>query len=309
VSTPAVTARLGDLFNFVWTTSAALWNLRWQVKGYVDATGHADHYQLNDRFVKGSGITSADLITTCLKTTWPGQQEQFAKFVLFELCAMYEGWLDDVVPRAVPNNRVQEVIKSLQFPTLPGNHYSLRRAIQIVNSRRSAVIKTEFFPILKGNPKNSWSNIEDLLVAYRYFKEVRNSLIHSGGIADVRVVQARNDLAALPFLNLGLKEALQLPALIVGDKVNVGLRNVVGLSSIVHRLVVTLDAALAVSKSSERDFLKRFAERNKNPNVLSKTDPAKRLRHLKRMLGKAEVPRPSTLPGTEALLVSEGLII
>lgn len=309
MSTQAVSRRLGDLFNFAWTTAAALWNLRWQVKGFVEATGHADHYQLNDRFVKGSGITSADLISTCLNTTWHGQQEQFAKFVLFELCAIYEGWLDDVVPRAVPNSRVRDVIKSLQFPTRPGNQYSLRQAIQVVNRRRSAVMKAEFFPILKSNPKNSWSNIEDLLVAYRYFKEVRNSLIHSGGFADVRVVDARNDLAAIPFLNLGLKEALQLPPLAVGDRVNVGLRNVVGLSSIVHRLVVTLDAALAVSKSSERDFLKRFAASNKNPDVLSKTDTAKRLRHLKRMLGKAQVPRPSALSGTEALLVSEGLII
>jgi hypothetical protein len=146
-------------------------------------------------------------------------------------------------------------------------------------------------------------------VAYRYFKEVRNSLIHSGGFADVRVVHARNDLAAIPFSNLGLKEALQLPLSAVGDRVNVGLRNVVGLSSIIHRLVVTLDAALAVSKSSERDFLNRFAARNKNPDVLSKTDAAKRVRHLKRMLGKAQVPRPSALSGTEALLMSEGLII
>ena len=113
--------------------------------------------------------------------------------------------------------------------------YSLRQAIQVVNGRRSAVMKAEFFPILKANSKNSWSNIEDLLVAYRYFKEVRNSLIHSGGFADVRVVDARNDLAAIPFSNLGLKEALQFPPLAVGDRVNVGLRNVVGLSSIIHR--------------------------------------------------------------------------
>jgi hypothetical protein len=153
VSSQAVSRRLGDLFNFVWTTAAALWNLRSQVKGFVETVGHADHYQLNDRFVKGSGITSADLITTCLKTTWHGQEEQLAKFVLFELCAIYEAWLDDVVPRAVPNTRVQEVVKSLQFPTRPGAHYSLRRAIQVVNSRRSAVMKAEFFPILKANSK------------------------------------------------------------------------------------------------------------------------------------------------------------
>jgi hypothetical protein len=87
-----VTAQLSELFNFTWPTLAALWNLRWQVLGYVQTTGTVDHHELNARFVRGSGIPSADLKSACLVSTWDAQQEQFAKFVLFELCALYEAW-------------------------------------------------------------------------------------------------------------------------------------------------------------------------------------------------------------------------
>ena len=252
-SSQSVTKRLGDLFNFVWSTAAALWNLRWQVQGFVDATGADDNAQLHERFVMGSGITSADLKTSCIRTTWEGEQEQFAKFLLFELCGLYEAWLEDVVPRAVPTAKVDQVTKSLQFPTRPGQNVSFSNAIQIANANHSAVMKAEFFPTLKAHKKNSWQTIEDLLVAYRYFKEIRNSLIHFGGMANARVISARAELAAVPFANLGLEEALHLPSLTTGDRVTVGLRNAVAFSNIVHRLIVTLDAMLAVSRLAEKE--------------------------------------------------------
>lgn len=308
-SSQNVTKRLGELFNFVWSTAAALWNLRWQVHGFVNATGTDDNARLHERFVKGSGITSADLNTSCIGTTWEGQQEQFAKFLLFELCGLYEAWLEDVAPRAVSVRQIDRVTKSLQFPTRPGPYACFADALRIVNVNHSVVMKAEVFPTLKAHRKNSWHTIEDMLVAYRYFKEIRNSMIHFGGRADTRVINARTELSAIPFAKLGLKEALHLPSLSTGDRVTVGLRNAVAFSSIVHRLIITLDAMLAVSQSAEKELLDHFREHNPKPSMLSKTDPARRQRQIIKMLAKAHVPRPVTTTQLEALLASHRLIV
>jgi hypothetical protein len=239
--------------------------------------------------------------------SWDAQQEQFAKFVLFELCGLYEAWLEDVVPRSVSGN-VDSIVKALQFPTKPGKQRSFQKALRAVNANRSNVMKAEFFPVLKAHRKNSWNNIEDLLKAYRYFKEIRNAIIHFGGIADVRVVEAYKDLSTVPPANLGLTEALTLRALSVGDKVTVGFKNVVGFSNIVHRLIVTMDAMLAVSKLAEKDLVDRFPHANKNPHALSKVDAQKRNRRLLNMLSKAHIPRPIRTTQLEALLVSQKVI-
>lgn len=52
------------LFNFVWPTAAALWNLRWQVQGFVAEVPSATVDQPEQRFVFGSKIDTVDLKPT-----------------------------------------------------------------------------------------------------------------------------------------------------------------------------------------------------------------------------------------------------
>jgi hypothetical protein len=307
-ATQSVTFRMGELFNFAFSTAAALWNLRQQVQEFIETTGITDQYRLHDRFVAGSGVTSADLITSCIRMSWSQQQEQFAKFLLFELCALYEGWLDDVVPRCVSSRHVEQVEKDLQFPNRLGGRRSFPNGLRIVNASRSRVMKDEFLPFLKAHPKNSWNHLDELLKAYRYFKEVRNAIIHSGGRASPQVISSLNDLIAVPFADLGLKEPFSLRVPVRGQQVAVGFRNVTGLANVIHRLIVTFDAALAVSRGAEGDLLQRFAEANTNPHALSKKDPKRRQKGLLRMLGKGRLPRPPITLQLEALLLSRGLV-
>jgi hypothetical protein len=82
-----------ELFDFVWPTVAALWNLRWQVAGLSATQTSVTTDMLTGRFIAGSGIHGANLKRACLETTWDQQQSQFAKFLLIDLFALYEGWL------------------------------------------------------------------------------------------------------------------------------------------------------------------------------------------------------------------------
>src|SRR5271166_4590543 len=71
--------QVSDLFDFVWPTAVALWNLRWQVQGFAGTKTHVTKAELHGRFVLGSGVHSANIERACLDTTWEEQQGQFAK--------------------------------------------------------------------------------------------------------------------------------------------------------------------------------------------------------------------------------------
>src|SRR5438309_2064445 len=88
-----------DLFEFVWSTAAALWNLRWQVNGFLAVVPEATKEDLMSRFLRGSDIHSASLREACQERTWKEQQEQFALHILVVAFATYEAWAENLASR------------------------------------------------------------------------------------------------------------------------------------------------------------------------------------------------------------------
>jgi hypothetical protein len=313
-SSQNITARLGEIFDFLWPAMAGLWNLRWQVSGFASVTNKREAKELYAKFVEGSGVTQANLKVSCLEKSWESQREQFAKFLLVELCALYEGWIEDVTPRVVPPSEIQRFQKDLQFPTSTGPNISgLSRAITKVNNSPSILLKTEFFPALKANVKNSWAHREELLRAYRYFKEMRNTLMHGGGLATATAVSAYSAFVNIPISSLYFKKAPSAPPVVLDLPVRLELSDVVGLGNIIHRLIVTLDAALAVSTHAENDLLIRLQRsyamskaRGKH-KILSTVDPSRRAQQIASMLSAAGLPNPAKTYRLDALIIAKGL--
>ena len=311
----SVTERLGELCNFVCASAVAMWSLRQQVSAFIDEseTHSRTDAELQERFVKPAKVTSADLRTACISWSWETQQEQFAKILLFDLCSIYEAWLEDVVPRAVlgaSEQTLAKVQKALQFPSstdAKGNH-GLKLALQVVNNQPSTILKEDVFPVLVKHKKNAWPLIENMLTAYRYFKECRNAFIHNGGIAKEHTEKAYEALRRLNASELGLHGPLKLPPVANRRLVTLALPDVVGLSSILHAMIVTLDAALAVSKGSERDMLARISEKIQHGRPLPKKDPDRRTRAILAMCRKAGLPEPVRVSGVENLLRTCGVI-
>ena len=309
-SSQSITGRLAELHNFIWPTVAALWNLRWQVQGYVNATGKREIEELHERFIAGSGVKGANLKVACLETSWESQQEQFARFLLFELCGLFEAWLDDVVPRSLSRGKATAMKKALQFPSGSGSKPSgLSEAMIVVRSQRSTLMHEEVLPSLRVNPKNSWANVESLLFAYRYFKECRNVFIHTNGLASATCVDAQKAFVGLPLASLYYKRAPLAPALVVGHRVSLPLHDIVGLSNIVHRLVVTLDAMLATTEGAERDMLRRLKQSSDPKPRMFSTDPGRRQRQITSRLRIAGLPAPSATARLDPWLVAHRLAL
>jgi hypothetical protein len=294
-----------------------MWHLRQQVGAFVseakDKTRSED--ELQSKFVEPTGIRSADIRTTCLTWTWAELQEQIAKVLLFDLCSLFESWLDDVVPRALPpgtdKKLVEQRIKGVQFPTtyaggVPTDGF--RKNLTLITATKSALTETDFFPILKRNKKNSWGMMDPMLTVYRYFKECRNKIIHRGGIADKKAVDAYSDARAVDHKDVGLAGAMVMPPVTKDDPIRLVLPDVVALSSIIHRMIVTMDAAFSVSQGAERDMIERIREsRNKGRKVAMKP-PEKRSRAIKSLVRCAGLPEPLATVRLEQALANGGII-
>lgn len=252
---------LTGAFDFLWPTAAAIWNLRWQVRGLVDASPKIEDETLLGRFVNGSGIHGVNLKRSCLDQTWEQQQEKLAEFLLISSIAFYEGWCEQVLHSL--GSATDKNLKALQYPTkidvtgTPTKGVTL--VIQSLTASDSPMLTELLHPNLIRHPKHSLKHLENYLLCFRFFKEIRNCLIHNGGCADQKCVDAH--VAFLPVATasaLGVKECPNHIAPTLDQNVKLSLRGVVGLTDIIRRLVVTLDSELARSSKAEAVFIERW---------------------------------------------------
>ncbi|WP_426336997.1 hypothetical protein ACN9MY_06220 [Pseudoduganella sp. R-31] len=310
---------LTSLFDFVWPTSAAIWNMQWQVKGYRAQMPTATPDEMGARFTSGSGIQNVNF-KQLEQASWSDMQGWFAKLLLSESCALFEGWiasaLDELkVPDTVRKRTTKSSIdKQLQFPSEIDASGSATKGLQkglasLHASGKSAALQASFQAPLMASRKNASSHIEKLLVCYRVFKEARNCFTHHGGRANQKTVDAYSSYATETPVTLGLKEKPIMPPItVVGSPIELSLRGVVGFSDVVFRLIHTLDAEFAVSSYAEQVFASIWTSKHPTPVTL-KSIPAKRHTQLKGMVHACGLPRPTSLASLDTYMQNQGLVI
>jgi hypothetical protein len=115
--------QITELFDFVSPTIIALWNLRFQVKGFLVEFPDATSVDLSSRFALGSGQRGGELKKACADTEWDQQRARFSWFILVNTIAIFEDYVGQIGTHI--SNRADEQRKlseSLQFPNpLPPN--------------------------------------------------------------------------------------------------------------------------------------------------------------------------------------------
>lgn len=313
------TQELTSLFDFVWPTTAAIWNMQWQVKGYRAQMPNATPAEMAARFTSGSGIQSVNF-KQLEQASWPDMQGWFAKLLLSESCALFEGWiasaLDELlVPDSVRKRKTNASIdKQLQFPSefdaLGSATKGLQKGLAALHSAgKSTALQASFQAPLMTSRKNASAHIENLLVCYRVFKEARNSFTHHGGRATQLVVDASSKYATETATTLGLKEKpIMAPITATGGLVQLSLRGVVGFSDVVLRLIHTLDVELATSIYAEHVFATLWRSKHTAPVTL-KLPLAERHAQLRGMVHACGLPRPTALASLDTHMQSQGLVI
>jgi len=255
-ATQSVDNRLGDSFGFVWASYAGLRELWWQVRGFRSQFPSLHIDEIKSKFLSGLSLPGGiDLAKVCLGTEWAEHEEEFGKWILFEACTLYESWAEKVCSDLFPANVAERHAKSLQFPsrvTKSGNPTGYTVAIDAANASASTLMIAEFFPTLKTSKLNRWSTVQDHLIAYRFFKECRNSFIHSDGIASQHLIDAQALLSsAQAQVPQPFRHKFALPTLIIGTPIVLELKDCILFATVVRLLICTFDAALCVSRASE----------------------------------------------------------
>jgi hypothetical protein len=293
VSSRRFFVQVTDLFDFIWPTAAAMWNLRWQVAGFVSVNPSAPIEELEGRFVAGSGIHGANLRRSCIDHSWSQQQEEFAKLLLVNIIALYEAWLKDVLAAVgIANDSIE---RQLQRPTeiRRGRPYGVAPAIRAATVPESPLLRANFYAALLGHRKNRLPYIENLFTVYLFFKECRNCIMHAGGLANDRTCDAYAGLLQISSASdLGSSEIPQHELIAIGQPVAIALRGVVGLCDVMLGIVATLDAELSKAKNAEREILERWAARY-GKYTLSSTSKDRSNAQVTRLLNNLGFPRPA----------------
>ncbi len=303
-ATKSAHEQITSLFDFVWPTATAMWNLRWQVDGFLRAMPTATVPDLHARFSQGADIHGANLKRACVTHTWEEQKEVFAKILLTNSIAIYEGWIEEVLD--VLGKNTPALGKALQFPTTGANR-GIKSAVSTLTASESTALKISLHPALANAEKYDWANLDAMLLCYRFFKEQRNCEIHRGGVADQKLIDAYNQfsLVASP-ASLGVAEVPIHTAPLIAKPIKISLRGVVGLTDIVLKIITTLDAELCRSKDSEPPFITKWKTIHHTPKTLSKV-PKKRTRQVEDLAKEAGFPKPRDPMQLGNWLSSKGL--
>jgi len=297
-STRQALGQLTGLFDFVWPTAAALWNMRWQVQGFMAEVPTATVDELKKRFLFGSGIETVDLKRTVRDQTWDQQKEVFASFVLTNAFAVYEQWADEIL---IALGQPQRSGKKLQFPK------RAPAAIAALTTPTSATTTSAFYPVSSGSGKYDLARLISLLTCYRYFKEVRNAQVHAGGVAGQEQFDAHAAFQPVSSRTaLGMKGDLLFDPVVIGQPTALHLRGVVGFTDVLIRLMITMDAEL--SRSEKADAVLEASLRAATGAVTLSSDVTKRASQVRKICANAGLPRPVDTEVVHAFMVANRIV-
>lgn len=279
-------AQITRLFDFVHPAAIAMWNLRWQVQGFIGSVPEASSKDLQDRFALGSNLSAGSIKRATVTITWEQQLEQFASIILINAIASFEDFTANLAKiRFSDRTNQRRLSDALQFPASGKKGRAL--AMSMVGNPSQ---------VLRGNV--TWDNsiakkfvpntIDDLLTCYRYFKEIRNSIAHNGGRATDNAKNAYNNFISA--INNGLIGGANIPEHsainAIGDPVKITYRGVIGFSDIIFRILIAYENDLCGMEIAEQEMINRV-----QPNLgVWPADNWKRHRRLKKMLRDAGFP-------------------
>ncbi|EOC5746059.1 hypothetical protein ACI5CY_003752, partial [Cronobacter sakazakii] len=258
----------------------------------------------------GSSITGstvrADLKKACIETSWEKQQNEFSKILLIEFCSLYEIWCEGIITEL----KASIDSKSLQFPTLQKSTQGIMSVLSSMTQHHSIMMEKAFYSFYLTNKKNSKNHINNLMKCYRYFKELRNSLVHSGNISKKSFKDAEANYSSLTATSLGVQELPEYKQNSDEDRINLSLRGVIGFGEIVLRMISTIDAELVKTTMAEKylaeEWKKFYGDKPLTLSITEKKRNQQLVKSLKK-LGLSTVPS-SSYNDIELFMRSEKLI-
>lgn len=204
-----------------------------------------------DDKVHGTGFCEA-----FLNTPWQEQEEQLAWLLLNNLFAIHEGWVDSIFHERFKDKGYS---KDKFIPRLESTGLSAKfTSYFVTNAKRSQLLSNAFFDTYKNASRLDFSKIDNYMLMYRFFKEARNSFMHGNCIASQRLIDAYTAYSAVATeADLDVTEVPVIVQPVLGQKVHLNIRGVIGFSDFVQRILIISDIYLLQTKAAEGEFISR----------------------------------------------------
>lgn len=272
-----------SLYDFIWPTSVALWHFRAIINGYNEATcGNLEIF--NNFKTPESLINRAALKSAFVDRDFDYLLNNFAQILLEKICSIYDGWCKDVLEKIDFSSETKK-IQLIKLMYHPDKYQKLIPSI----TDRSYFIYKYIYKNIKNDKRNSLSNIKDLLVCFKYFKECRNCITHNNGIANDRLIDWQLKYNNIPWVASKEKPAIFVCGL--GDKIELNLRGIVGFSDVVLKIASTLDAEYSCNKNCEllvAKQLKKQIQLHKKSGKIFPSGQQRRNELIHRLLNKCD---------------------
>jgi hypothetical protein len=218
---------------------------------------------------------------------------------------LYEAWLESVLEDLGLNSHA--TLKGLQYPLTNNSGRQTGYSVTLAKIQSSNAVGSIFKSALRKHRKNAFASVQALLQCYRFFKRCRDDLAHGGGRASEKTLLAYSDFAPLTNSDLALEEKPEAVQPVLGDRLALTLRGVVGFTDVVLRLIATFDAELAMCPRAEDEIVNRWRA-NYGKRIQLKADPTARDKQVIHCLRKIGLPEPDTAKPLIKLLRDHSLV-
>lgn len=298
-------SQITDLFDFVHPTAIAMWNLRWQVQGYLTSVPTATAADLDGRFARGSNLGSGSLRRATVETSWDTQLEKFATVILINAIAAFEDFTANISSLIHGGSSSQRVLAdSLQFPASQAKPQ--RPHWKTLVGPQSQVLSGAVVWDKSVANRYHIGALDDLLLCYRFFKELRNAISHNGKRANDRTLASYLEFSSAVISGkIGLAPVPDhFPITAVGDTIRLSYRGVVGFSDIILRLIASYDNELSSFEIVERELLMRI-----KPDLMTwSTDPKKITQRMRKLVQSDDFPVVTMTPSLRGFLKLNNLV-
>lgn len=261
-----------DLFDFVHPMRIGFLYAREEVSRLMrsDKITNDDLQKIIDPLHQVPGV---NYIRAFSQVTVEEQDEKISWVLLNNLFSIYEGWTSnmyiDYFERANLGFRQSTFTKNLQFPKLQ------RKLAEyfLPPDKISTITTNAFYEAYVSKNKQDINKLDNLLMCYRVFKEMRNCYMHNGSVVNENLQDAY-----IEFLEVATTTALdvpEVPRVIApqnGEKVKLSLRGVIGFAEIVRKMLIIVDNELIKSKAAELHWKNNVPDEHRKLTLNSKME-------------------------------------
>lgn len=258
---------LTEVFDLVHPILASYWNMKSEITGLKNLYPSISEAKLKSRYSIAPDTRGVNYTRSFLDWDWEKIKDGLAWVLLNNIFVVYEGWLKELHNNVFSDTHGCLNTSNMQFPKDPTGTNVNRNILDEIfrlTQDESIMLKDSFYDLYRTRSRRATVPLNNLMYCYRLFKEYRNCYTHNGLLASSTLISAYNDFLPYAYASaLGVKECPEYAPPVLGRKVCMKLRGVIGFSYIAIQIILTCDAELLRSKYAESEFLSRLQYMNK----------------------------------------------